>query len=247
MGVPQMQLLSQHTPYVSGLGRDGIGGDPSPKTAYGVFLGLKAAVQERLGVEHLYGVKVAVQGLGSVGLSLCHWLARAGADLVVADISRQRVEMAVHKYDAHVVSTAQIGLADVDVFAPCALGGVVTQELAERMPARVVAGAANNQLADVQAGQILFDRGVLYAPDFVINAGGVISVAHEYLTQTGLLGSKAAETPESWVGDRINAIPARLAVIIEKSQHQGCSTDVVARDLARDVIEGRIDQAMLAA
>ena len=239
MGVAQMRTLAEHSPYVSGLGYGGFGGDPSPKTAYGVFLGLKALVQRYLEREHLYGLTVAVQGLGSVGMSLCHWLARAGASLVVADVRRQRVEMAVRKYDARPADVRSILREPVDVLAPCALGGVLTPEVAAALPARLVAGAANNQLSDPAVGEMLAERGVIYAPDFVINAGGVISVAQEYLQQAETPAEVASDSHrEDWLSERLDAIPRRLLRIVASSRERGESADVVARREAAKVLAG---------
>ncbi|MEQ8692644.1 MAG: Glu/Leu/Phe/Val dehydrogenase dimerization domain-containing protein [Pseudomonadales bacterium] len=230
MGVAEMRIMAAHTPYVSGSGLHGVGGDPSPKTAYGVFLGLKSAVQSHLGREHLYGVKVAVQGLGAVGLSLCHWLARAGAELVVADLDATRVGHVVKKYGAQAVDVAAITSVAADVFAPCAMGGVVDQAFAESTQVRVVAGAANNQLSSDAVADILQARGVLYAPDFVLNAGGVISVAHEYMLKRQQFD--AEHNSELWVSERIEGIRERLLHVIRQAQQSGESTQKVAKDMA---------------
>lgn len=249
MGVPEMRAIAAVTPYVSGLGEGGIGGDPSPKTAYGVFLGLKAAVQYKFGVEHLHGIRVAVQGLGSVGMTLCHWLARAGAQLIVTDLDVERVHLAEQKYAAVGVAPDQLLQEirlqkSVDVFAPCALGGVISEQVAMDLDVAVIAGAANNQLATPGCGDILAQRGVLYAPDFVINAAGVISVAHEYLAQQSLFREDAANSVENWAGSRIDAIPHRLMNILQIAHAHGTSTDRVARDMALEIVRGgRLDQA----
>ena len=234
MGVAQMQTLARHSAFVSGLGRNGVGGDPSPKTAYGVFLGLKRAAQIHLDREHLYGLRVAVQGLGSVGLSLCHWLARAGAELVVADMDPSRVQMAVRKYDATAVEVDDITRVDADVFAPCALGGVIDEAFARRTSVRIVAGAANNQLLTADCADMLASRNIAYVPDFVINAGGVISVAHEYLLERGYFSGAGQHDCEAWVGSRIAAIGDRVRGILEESRTSGLNTDRVARRMAQE-------------
>ena len=239
MGLNQIKVLEQHSPYVSGVGIRSLGGDPSPKTAYGVYLGLKTAAQYALGVQHLYGLRVAVQGLGAVGMSLCHWLARAGVELIVADMDRQRVDMAVRKYDAQAVSVEAIESVDADVFAPCALGGGITEAFARSTPVKVIAGAANNQLASPQAAEILRDRGVVYVPDFVLNAGGVISVAHEYMVKQDLFDE--AHNSERWVDDRLNAISGRVLNILSVADETSRSPDAVACDLAERKLSGRCE------
>ena len=236
MGVEQAQTLAQFTPHVSGLGQQGIEGDPSPKTAYGVFRGLLSAVRFKLGVERLNGVTVAVQGLGAMGWALCRHLHDAGAQLVVADINQPRVDAAVQRFAARAVSVERIASLQVDVFAPCALGGVITEHLAHRLNVSVVAGAANNQLACDAAGEVLARRGIVYAPDFVINAGGVISVAHEHLMQTGYFAQAGAHAVDRWASGRIEDIAPRLNHILQQARNEGRSTDAVAKEMALKVI-----------
>lgn len=236
MGVAEMRLIAAASPYVSGLGERGIGGDPSPKTAYGVFLGLKAAVQYKLGVTQLHGVRIGVQGLGSVGMVLCHWLARSGAEVWVTDLDASRIALAEQKYGAVGVAPDQLMQLEMDVFAPCAMGGIITEQIANELKAAVVAGAANNQLATSACGDVLAARGILYAPDFVINAGGVISVAHEYLMHQGMFADKVDHSVERWVGGRIDSIAHRLVDILQIAEDEGCSTESVARRKAFAVI-----------
>ena len=153
--------------------------DPSPVTAYGVFHGIKAAVHEKLGRGDLDGLSVAVQGLGHVGYPLCGHLHEAGARLFVADTDGAAVARAVNEFSAVEAATEEIYGLDVDVFAPCALGGVINDATIPGLKSRVVAGAANNQLARAGHGWELAKRGILYAPDYVINAGGIISISLE--------------------------------------------------------------------
>ncbi len=247
MGVAEMRSMAATSPFVSGLGADGIGGDPSPKTAYGVFIGLKTAVQFALGVEHLHGVRVGVQGLGAVGMSLCHWLARAGAEIIATDINPARIAEAGERYGVRGVAPDELLEAEMDVLAPCALGGVIDDEVASKLAVRVIAGAANNQLLDARAGEILAERGIVYAPDFVINAGGVISVAHEYLLQRGQFADAVDHSVERWVGERIDAIAHRLLDVLQQANASGASTDAVARRRAREIVAaGRVDPARAA-
>ena len=243
MGVEQMRFMALHSPFVSGLGEAGIGGDPSPHTAYGVFLGLQTAVRSAFGAQDLQGLRVAVQGLGSVGMALAKLLADCGAELVVADIDETRTAQARQQFGATVVAPDECVHIPVDVLAPCALGGVITEQVAAQLPARVVAGAANNQLASPRAGEILAGRGVVYAPDFVINAGGVINVAHEYLTQRGEL-----EVPvQQWVTPRLEGIATRVQEILARAESTGRTPDALAREMAGEILRVGRQRAALAA
>ncbi len=178
ISVPDVELMQQETRHVAGTTAGGAG-DPSPATAYGVYMGLRAAVQHRLGQNELDGLTVAVQGLGHVGYYLCKHLAEDGARLVVTDINEAAVQTAVSEFGAERVAPEEIYAADCDVFAPCALGAVINDDTLAFLKAKVVAGSANNQLHEPRHGEILKQRGVLYAPDYVINAGGVIDISHE--------------------------------------------------------------------
>lgn len=224
INVEDMRIIARRTRFVSGLGISGLGGDPSPRTAEGVFLGLRAAVRARLGVAGLQGVRVAVQGLGNVGFNLARRLAEHGAELWVADIDDARVRRAVTELRARALGVDEVLGADVDVVAPCALGGVLTPESVAGLRARVVAGAANNQLASDGVGDLLTEQGVLYAPDYVINAGGVISIAAEYL----------GEGDPAWVDGRIAGIAERLRSIFERAAATGESTSRIADQLAQE-------------
>lgn len=222
--IEDMVAVSAETSFVSGLpAQEGQpGGDPSPSTAHGVFLGIGAAVKFALSRSHLEGVRVAVQGLGNVGFQLCEELHNAGAELVVADIDEAKVRAAAEKFQARVVSAADILFEPVDVVAPCALGGVLTKENVGRLNTKIVAGAANNQLSSDQVGELMRLRGILYAPDYVINAGGIIQVAAEYLGLSSDL-----------VEERISMIPMSLQQIFEESNWRHQSTNQVADTLAR--------------
>jgi len=247
MGVEQMRTMAAISPHVFGLGRDGAGGDPSPHTAYGVYLGLKAAVQHKLGTDDMRGVHIAVQGLGAVGMSLCELLAASGADLRVTDIDSAKVAYAQQRFDACGVNPDVLLAEPADVFAPCALGGVITQDVARSLNVSVVAGAANNQLVDPTAGEILARRGIVYAPDFVINAAGVISVAYEVLCQRNDFGQTPEHTRECWVGTRIHAISTRLLDILAVADAKACSTEQVARQMALKIVgSGSADAAIAA-
>ncbi|HVC29680.1 MAG TPA: Glu/Leu/Phe/Val dehydrogenase dimerization domain-containing protein [Steroidobacteraceae bacterium] len=228
-----MEHVARVTRFVSGLARDSgrtadpaasVGGDPGPKTALGVFLGLQAAVRFHLGRESLGGLKIAVQGLGGVGYPLCRLLAGEGAALRVADSRPGAAQRVCQELGAQEVPAASILSEDVDVIAPCALGAVLDSRSIPTLRARVVAGAANNQLARDEDGEALMRAGILYAPDYVINAGGIISVAHEYRG-----GATAAQ-----VKAQIEKIPARLTGIFERARREGRPTSAVADQMARE-------------
>ncbi|HEV7414885.1 MAG TPA: Glu/Leu/Phe/Val dehydrogenase dimerization domain-containing protein, partial [Tianweitania sediminis] len=222
-----MAVVARHTRFVSGVAvQKGIGGNPSPSTARGVRIGLEAAAKLALARNELEGMRIAVQGLGGVGFNLCGELNARGARLVVADIANARVEEACDLYGAEPASTDDILLADVDVVAPCALGGVITPDVARKMRATVVAGGANNQIASDKAGQILFDRGITYAPDYVINAGGIIMVTAEYL----------GNTESSEVDQAIERIGDRCARILQRSRSEARPSHIVADEMARAII-----------
>ncbi|MFU8814524.1 MAG: Leu/Phe/Val dehydrogenase [Pseudomonadales bacterium] len=225
--VADMRIVARSTRYVSGLGTAGFGGDPSPHTARGVLQGMRAAVQAKLGAETLDGVRVAVQGLGNVGMQLCALLRQEGAELQVADISPERVARAVGDFEARALHVDEVLGADADVLAPCALGASLTAQSVAALRVRVVAGAANNQLASDDVGDLLAARDVLYAPDYVINAGGVISIAREYLGQRD----------PAWADQRIAGIADRLGVIFRRAAESGIATSRIADEMARERLE----------
>jgi leucine dehydrogenase len=182
--VEDMKYMAQFTRHVAGIvdkptAEGTRSGDPSPATAYGTFVGIKAAVKEKLGRDSLEGLRVAVQGVGHVGFDLASQLKKAGASLWVTDIYEESRDRAAQQLGATVVAPDEIFALDVDVFAPCALGAVLNDDTIPQLKAKIVAGAANNQLAEPRHGVELMKRGILYAPDYVINAGGIIDVYHE--------------------------------------------------------------------
>jgi leucine dehydrogenase len=226
--VADMKAAARQTAYVSGIGRQGsdVGGDPSPNTAYGVFLGLKAAVRHKLGRDDLTGLRVAVQGVGNVGYHLCKHLHGAGAVLTVADVYKPNVERAHDAFGAGVVDPAAILFEEVDVLAPCALGGVINQETISDLQANVIAGAANNQLGTEEDGVTLRRRGILYAPDYVVNSAGIITVAAEYDGDVG----------QDEVSAKIERIHDRTLAIFERSDREDRPTSEVADQMAREII-----------
>jgi leucine dehydrogenase len=178
MSVKDIEHVGSETRFVTGVSSGS--GDPSPVTALGVFVGIRACVKHALKEDSLEGVRVAVQGIGAVGGYLCQYLSHKGAKLYVADIDEKRVKNAVEKYQAKAVSLDDIHSLDVDVFAPCALGAILNDKTIPQVKAKIIAGAANNQLLEeAKHGKMLGERGILYAPDYVINAGGLINVYQE--------------------------------------------------------------------
>ncbi len=178
ISVPDVDLMGEETRHVGGATKGGVG-DPSPATAYGVFMGMKAAAAHKLGRDTLRGLRVAVQGVGHVGYYLCRYLAEEGAKLIVADIAQDSLDRVVQDFGAEVVAPEAITAAEAEIFAPCALGAVINDETLPLLQAKIVAGSANNQLAEARHGEALRQRGILYAPDYVLNAGGIIIISHE--------------------------------------------------------------------
>ncbi len=223
MSQDDMVALSQHTDHVAGL--PGQGGDPGPYTARGVFLGVKAAAKRALGASDMKGIRVAIQGLGSVGGGVARYLAAEGAELVLADINMDRAKALAEELGGTVSSTDAILGEDADIVSPNALGAVLTERSIEGLKAKVVAGGANNQLATGSEGKMLQDRGILYAPDYVINAGGIINVLRHI---------DSADDAE--INARIDHIPARLDQVWDQSEASGQSPDLVADRMAQELI-----------
>ena len=179
-GLEDMEIIRTQTKWVTGIDpTHGGSGDPSPFTALGVRRGIEACVKFKLGKESLQGVHVAVQGVGHVGYQLCKELHAAGAKLTVADVDKLKSERAQREFGAGVTSIDDVAKVDCDVFAPCALGAGLNDNTIPHLKAKIVAGAANNQLAEPRHGDDLHARGILYAPDYAINAGGLVNVAQE--------------------------------------------------------------------
>lgn len=178
--VEDMDIIHEETDYVTGISPAfGSSGNPSPVTAYGCFVGMKAAAKEAFSTDSLEGRTVSVQGVGNVAYHLCRHLHEAGAKLIVTDINKEAVKRAVDDFGAKAVNTDEIYGVDADIFAPCALGAVINSATIPQLKVKVVAGSANNQLKEDKDGDALHERGIVYAPDYVINAGGVINVADE--------------------------------------------------------------------
>lgn len=224
--IDDMATVRSRTRHVAGLAAQpgSPGGDPSPHTARGVFEAMKVAVAHRLD-RPLSDVTVAVQGLGHVGFKLCRLLHDAGARLVVSEPRPDVAARAAVMFGAEVARCSAIHDARADVFAPCALGASLDETSVPRLRARVVCGAANNQLAASAVGAMLADRGVLYAPDYLVNAGGIINVAGEYLGWS-----------QEEVDRRVSEIAPRLGLLLDRAREEGACTEQVAHRMARDVI-----------
>lgn len=181
METSDMDTVREVTPFVTGISESkGGAGNPSPVTAYGVFMGMKAAAHYKFGTGDLEGRKVMVQGIGHVGESLVEHLSQEGAEVFISDINEDRLQYVSTKYGAKIFKDSDIYSAEMDIYAPCALGATVNDETLDRLKATVIAGAANNQLADEERhGRMLREKGIVYAPDFLINAGGIINVYAE--------------------------------------------------------------------
>ncbi len=226
--VADMEVAASQTVYVSGIGRDGtdFGGDPSPTTALGVFLGMQAAVRHKFNRDTLDGLSVAVQGVGNVGFNLCKHLTDAGAKLMVADVYQPNVERACDELGAEAVDATAILFQDVDIVAPCALGGVINADTIPGLQAKIIAGAANNQLGTEQDGITLRKRGILYAPDYVVNSAGIIAVAAEY----------DGDVSEAELREKVNRIYDRSLAIFQRADGEDTPTSVIADQMAREII-----------
>ena len=228
MNVADMVAISQQTSYVAGLpvAEGSVGGDPGPHTSYGVFLGIKAAVKRALGKDSLVGLHVALQGAGSVAGGVARRAAQEGARLSIADIDAGRARALAAEVGGEVVAPEDVLFLDADVVSPNALGAILDGETIPNIRAPVVAGGANNQLATPEDGNRVQQRGILYAPDYVINAGGIINVSTEYLK----------DGDEDVVRRRIEGIPDRLNTIWDESVATGRNPAAVADDMARRLI-----------
>ncbi|GAB2778471.1 Glu/Leu/Phe/Val family dehydrogenase [Salinimicrobium soli] len=181
METADMDTVREVTPYVTGISEDkGGAGNPSPITAYGVFMGMKAAAKYKYGSDNLQGKSVLVQGIGHVGESLVEHLTKEGAKVIISDINQERLQEVSKRYNSSIFEGGNVYAADVDIYAPCALGATINDDTIDSFKASIIAGAANNQLADDRRhGIILREKGIVYAPDFLINAGGIINVYAE--------------------------------------------------------------------
>ena len=228
MSVPDLVEISRQTRFIAGLpvAEGQVGGDPGPHTSYGVYLGVRAAAKRALGRESLDGLHLAIQGAGSVAGGLARRAAADGARISVADIDAGRARALADEVGGTVVAPGEILSIEADILSPNALGAILDAETIPQLRAPVVAGGANNQLATPEDGDRVQQRGILYAPDYVINAGGIINVSTEYL--------KDGDTQV--VRERIEAIPGRLDEIWDESEATGRNPAAVADDMARRLI-----------
>jgi leucine dehydrogenase len=226
--VPDLVEVSKQTRYVSGLpvAAGAVGGDPGPHTSYGVFLGIKAAVRRKLGKDSLSGLHLAIQGAGSVASGVARRAAAEGARVSIADIDAARAQGLADEVGGSVVAPEAIMALEADVFSPNALGAILTAESIAALRTPIVAGGANNQLATPAEGDLIHSRGILYAPDYVINAGGIINVASEYLKDADEAGVRA----------KIEKIPGRLEQIWDESDSTGRNPAAVADSIAMRLI-----------
>lgn len=228
MSVADMIEVARSTKFVAGLPNSGsdVGGDPGPHTSLGVFLGIKAAVRRALAKDSLSGLHLAIQGAGSVATGVALHAAAEGARISVADVDEAKAQKLAEATGGTAVAPDAVLKLEADVLSPCALGAIFNAETVAALNTPVVAGGANNQLATPEDGKRLHDRGILYAPDYVINAGGIINVCTEYL----------GDGDAGLVRQRIEAIPDRLEQIWSESQSSGRDPAAVADAMAQRLI-----------
>lgn len=224
--VQDMRAIRSRTRFVAGLdSQEGkAGGDPSPWTALGIFEGMKAAARMR-GID-LNGATVAVQGVGNVGGGLCRLLAKEGARIILADVDQARAASLARELGARQAGVEEILQAEAEILAPCALGAILNDETIPLLRAEVICGGANNQLAEERHGTMLHERGCLYVPDYVVNAGGIINVSAEYLGESA-----------NQVEGRVREIAPRVIEILRRANERGLPSNRVADDMARETIE----------
>ncbi|PFA63937.1 leucine dehydrogenase [Bacillus sp. AFS015802] len=225
--VADMDLIHEETDYVTGISPAfGSSGNPSPVTAYGVYRGIKAAAKEAFGTDSLEGKTIAVQGIGNVAYNMCRHLHEEGANLIVTDINKEAVQRAVDEFGAKAVDINDIYGVDCDIFAPCALGAIINDETIPQLKAKVIAGAANNQLKETRHGDAIHEMGIVYAPDYVINAGGVINVADE------LYGYNSERAMK-----KVEQVYNNVERVIEIAKRDNVPTYVAADRMAEERIE----------
>ncbi|MEH7237000.1 branched-chain amino acid dehydrogenase [Bacillus sp. JJ1562] len=225
--VADMDIIHEETDFVTGISPAfGSSGNPSPVTAFGVYRGMKAAAKEAFGSDSLEGKTVAVQGVGNVAYTLCKYLREEGANLILTDINKDAVDRAVRDFGAKAVDPNDIYGVECDIYAPCALGATVNDETIPQLKAKVIAGSANNQLKEPRHGDMVHELGIIYAPDYVINAGGVINVADELY---GYNQERALKKVES--------LYDTIEKVIEIAKRDGIPTYQAADRLAEERIE----------
>ncbi len=248
-----MIAISKATSFVAGLppttqNSNSVAGNPSPVTAYGVYCGLKACAANQLGSADLKGIKIAVQGLGAVGYALAQYLVKDGAQLIVADINPAATERAKAEFGSQVTigDVATIHASDVDIFAPCALGAGLNDTTIPQIRAKIIGGAANNQLAESRHDAMLMERGILYAPDFAINSGGITSVGYEYFDRTGR-NPYSYELTRDHMNAHVEDIGRVLQCVFTLSRNKGIGTGQSANELAEHIFKGTASTFAIAA
>lgn len=240
IGIDDVTIMRRRTNYV--FGHAGGKGDPAPATALGVYSGIKAAVALGLGRESLSGIRVAIQGLGSVGMELGKLLAKDGVQIVASDINAKNVARAKKSFGPKIVSPDRIAEQQVDVFSPNAIGGTINEESIQKLNATIVAGAANNQLETPENAIALRDRGVLYAPDYVINGGGLLHMECERQMSEG-----GENDDQSLLERKILSIGNTVAEIISRANREGRTTIDVADEMAeRRLSQGQTSRQAIA-
>ncbi|WP_102345657.1 branched-chain amino acid dehydrogenase [Bacillus sp. Marseille-P3661] len=224
--VADMDIIHEETDFVTGISPAfGSSGNPSPVTAFGVYRGMKAAAKEAFGSDSLEDKTIAVQGIGNVAYRLCHFLHEESANLIVTDINKNVVQRAISEFGAKAVDPKEIYEVNCDIYAPCALGATINDQTIPKIKAKVIAGSANNQLKEDRHGDKLHELGIVYAPDYVINAGGVINVADEL---HGYNRERAMK--------KVELIYDNIAKVIEISKREGIPTYKAADRLAEERI-----------
>lgn len=218
-----MDAIARHTSFLTCTSESG---DPAPYTAQGVFEGIRASVKHQFKTDSLGGLSVAIQGLGNVGYEVAKLLDQAGAKLTVSDINQEKVELAVRDFGASTVAPDKVYRVDADVFCPCGLGAILNKDTVEQLRCAVVAGSANNQLADESIGERLLERDILYAPDYLINAGGLIFVYMRY-----------TQDSSEEISKKVGGIESALGTLFNEASRQGRPTNLVANQQAEQIIE----------
>ncbi len=227
--VADMNAIRENTDQVLGYDPDSGGsGDPSPYTAFGVRRGIEAAAYVRWGREDLEGLHIAIQGVGSVGYHLAEELDELGATLTVTDVNEEAVERCVDEFGAHSVAPDAIYDVECDIFAPCALGAIINDDTVPRLNCEVVAGSTNNQLAEARHGVALRERDILYAPDYAINAGGLINVAQEHRGYDAQLARKKAAR-----------IYDTIVEVLERAKRENLPSNLVANRIVEEKLYGK--------
>lgn len=227
INVADMQIVRETTTHVAGLDEGkAASGDPSPVTAKGIYLGIREIAKRALGSDDLSGKTIAVQGVGSVGGYTCNYLAEAGANLVITDIDQNALKEVSTRTGARIVEPDEIYDVDADIFSPNALGAIVNEDTLPRFKVKAIAGGANNQLIVPEMGELLRRRGILYAPDYVINGGGIINIAAE------ISGTYSAE----WVSAKLDKLMQTLGEILDEGLSTNTPTNQVADQIARQRI-----------